>query len=110
MKNPFEIIEARLSGIENLILDLKNPPIQTQPSQLPESPIFTKEAAEFIGVAVPTMYSKVSKGEIPVSKRGKRLYFFHSELLQYLKEGRKKSNSEIKAEVDELLTKKSKGS
>jgi hypothetical protein len=31
MNNPFEVIEARLSSIENLILDLKHQPKQVKP-------------------------------------------------------------------------------
>ena len=82
---------------------------QSNPSkELPETPIPIKEAAQFLNLTVPTMYSKVSKGEVPVTKRGKRLYFFRSELLKYLKEGRKKTNAEIEAEVDVYLSKSKK--
>ena len=31
-----------------------------------------QEAAQFLNLAIPTLYSKVSKGELPVMKRGKR--------------------------------------
>ena len=109
MNNPFEAIESRLSSIENLILDLKHQPKPTNFDQLPESPIFIQEAAQVLGVTVPTMYSKVSKGELPVTKRGKRLYFFRSELLKYLKEGRKKSNAEIEEEAETYLLNTKKG-
>jgi excisionase family DNA binding protein len=65
-----------------------------------------QEAAEFLKLTVPTLYSKVSKGELPVMKRSKRLYFSRTELLEYLKEGRKKTNAEIKQEVETYLKKK----
>ena len=65
-----------------------------------------QEAATLFNLKVPTMYSKVSRGEIPVMKRGKRLYFSRSELLEYLKEGRKKSNSEIEMEAESYLANK----
>ena len=67
-----------------------------------------QEAAEFLSLTVPTMYSKVSKGELPVMKRSKRLYFSRTELLEYLKDGRKKSNAEIEAEADQYLKTKKK--
>lgn len=105
MNNPFEAIAARLSSIETMLLNLKHPPKQLETTELPENPITIQGAAQFLGLTVPTMYSKVSKGEVPVTKRGKRLYFFRSELLKYLKEGRKKSNVEIEAEVDVYLSK-----
>ena len=106
MSNPFEVIEARLSSIENLILDLKHQPTKVEPTDQPEQLLTIQEAAEFLSLTVPTMYSKVSKGELPVMKRSKRLYFSRTELLEYLKDGRKKSNAEIEAEDKAYLKKK----
>jgi len=62
-----------------------NNPTTDQPEQL----LTIQEAAEFLRLTVPTMYSKVSKGELPVMKRGKRLYFSRTELLEYVKAGRR---------------------
>ena len=86
MNNPFEVIEARLSSIENLILDLKQPQ-EVEPTEPPEQFLTVQEAAQFLNLTVPTIYSKVSKGELPVMKRSKRLYFSSTELMEYLKEG-----------------------
>lgn len=103
MNNPFELIEARLNNIEILLLDLKHHPKEIEFSK-PQEQLFTiQEAAEFLSLTVPTLYSKVSKGELPVMKRSKRLYFSRMELLTYLKEGRKKSNSEIEEEAQRYL-------
>jgi len=66
-----------------------------------------QEAAKFLNLSVPTIYSKVSKGELPVMKRGKRLHFSSTELMQYIKDGRKKTNSEIEAEALSYLKRKS---
>ena len=103
MNNPFEVIEARLSSIENLILDLKQP-TKVEPTEQPEQLLTVQEAAQFLNLTVPTMYSKVSKGELPVMKRSKRLYFSSTELMEYLKEGRKKSNAEIDQEAETYLS------
>ncbi len=68
------------------------------------------EAAEFLNLAVPTLYSKVSKGEIPyIMQCSKRLYFSEQELLTYIKAVRRKTKGEIAVEADELLTKKKGG-
>ena len=67
------------------------------------------EAAEFLTLTVPTIYSKVSKGELPVMKRSKRLYFSRTELLEYIKDGRKKSNTEIEQEAKAYLLNNKKG-
>jgi len=65
-----------------------------------------KQAAEFLNLSVPTVYSKVSRGELPVMKRSKRLYFSKAELLDYIKGGRKKTNSEIESEALQSLVRK----
>ena len=109
MNNPFEVIEARLSSIENLILDLKHSPLRVEPTEHPEQLLTIQQAAELLSLTVPTLYSKVSKGELPVMKRSKRLYFSRTELTEYIKEGRKKSNAEIEAEAEAYLTDKKKG-
>jgi len=109
MNNPFEVIEARLSSIENLILDLKHKPTKFEPTEQPEQLLTIQEAAEFLSLSVPTIYSKVSKGELPVMKRSKRLYFSRIELLEYLKDGRKKSNAEIEQEAEAYLLNHKKG-
>jgi excisionase family DNA binding protein len=87
---------------------------ETQPQkveaiQQPERFLTIQEASEFLSLSVPTIYSKVSKGELPVMKRSKRLYFSNSELLEYLKKGRKKTSSEIQQEVDLYLSNNKKG-
>jgi excisionase family DNA binding protein len=69
--------------------------------------IFTiKQAAYFLKLSVPTLYSKVQRAEIPVSKKGKRLYFSRIELEQWIKTGRKKTKSEIESEAHQYLKKK----
>ena len=108
MNNPFEVIEARLSSIENLILDLKQTKT-VEPTEQPEQLLTVQEAAQFLNLTVPTIYSKVSKGELPVMKRSKRLYFSSTELMEYLKEGRKRSNAEIEQEAEAYLSKNKKG-
>jgi excisionase family DNA binding protein len=77
-----------------------------EPTEQPDQLLTVHEAAEFLSLTVPTMYSKVSKGELPVMKRSKRLYFSRTELLEYLKAGRKKSNAEIEQEAKAHLNRK----
>ena len=90
----------------NILKAVRNEqPTTDQPEQL----LTIQEAAEFLSLTVPTMYSKVSKGELPVMKRSKRLYFSRTELLEYLKDGRKKSNAEIEAEAEAYLLNNKKG-
>lgn len=70
-----------------------------------EGLLTVQEAANFLNLSKPTIYSKVSKRELPFMKRGKRLYFSKSELLEYIKEGRRQTATEIKLEVNTYLKK-----
>jgi len=102
MTNPFEIIETRLSSIESLLIDLQNTSPQEAATPAPEL-LTVQEAAEFLKLTVPTIYTKVSRCELPVMKRSKRLYFDRGELTNYVKAGRKLTNSEAEAEAEKHL-------
>jgi excisionase family DNA binding protein len=84
----------------NILKAVRN---EQPPTDQPEQFLTIQQAAEFLSLTVPTMYSKVSKGELPVMKRSKRLYFSRLELLNYIKTGRKLTNAEIEAEADTYL-------
>lgn len=75
-------------------------------SKQPDGLLTVQGAAKFLNLAVPTIYTKVSKSELPYMKKGKRLYFSQEELLKYVKSGLKKTTTEIEAEVDTYLIKK----
>ena len=101
MNNPFELINSRLENIETLLLDLKhNQPQQTEPA----APMLLtiREAADFLHLTVPTIYSKTSRGELPSMKRGKRLYFDRDELSDYIRAGRRMTNSEAESAAKSL--------
>ena len=57
-------------------------------------------AIEITGLAKPTIYGLVSERKIPHSKQGKRLYFSRQELLEWLKQGKRKTQTEIKIEAE----------
>jgi len=102
MINPFETIDARLTNIECLLLDLKrNPPTENVAS---EQLLTIKQAAELLSLSVPTIYGLVAKQEIPVSKKGKRLYFSKQELTEWIKAGRKLTITEIDSQALTFLT------
>ena len=84
-------------------------PNQVDPTKQIEHLLTVQEAAQFLKLTVPTIYSKVSKGELPVMKRSKRLYFSSTELMDYLRKGRKKTNAEIQKEAGVYLSNKKGG-
>ncbi len=54
-----------------------------------------QEASDFLNLAKQTLYSFTSKNVIPFLKKGKKLYFRKSDLINWLSEGKRKSKSEI---------------
>jgi predicted DNA-binding transcriptional regulator AlpA len=56
-----------------------------------------------------TVYGWVSQRKIPVHKGSKALRFLKSEIDQWLRQGRVKTNAEIAQEVDNYLVKKMRG-
>jgi excisionase family DNA binding protein len=108
----FDLLPQAVTQLTNEVSDLKRLIIKNQentPTEQLEQLLTIQEAAEFLKLTVPTIYSKVSKGELPVMKRSKRLYFSSTELMEYLKGGRKKSNAEIEQEAEAYMSTKEKG-
>lgn len=102
-------------NIDDFISDLANEVVKKidlwktkpQPQDQPQDQLLTVEqTAKFLNLTIPTIYSKVSRKELPVMKQGKRLYFSKFELIEYLKRGKKLSNYEIEQEANKYLTKK----
>jgi excisionase family DNA binding protein len=106
MNNPFEVIEARLDSIETLLLDLNHKPIERIQEVDKNELLTVQDTAKFLTLSVATIYSLISKGEIPVMKRSKRCYFSKVDLINYLKQGRRKTNLEIEQEADNYLSNK----
>ena len=106
MNNPFELIEARLNNIETLLLDLKHEPKEQGVQPETDELLTVQDTAKFLRLSVPTVYTLISKGELPVMKRSKRCYFSKVELINYLKQGRKKTLAEIASEAEEYCKNK----
>lgn len=100
------LLTKEVSELKKLILEKSDQP----PTEQLEKLLTVQEAANLLHLKVPTIYSKHSKGELPgVCKRGKRLYFSKQSLIEWVKEGRKKSNAEIEAEAEAYLSNNKKG-
>lgn len=56
-----------------------------------------------------TVYGWVNAGVIPVHKGGKKLRFLKSEIDNWMKQGRRKTLSEIAGEAEQYLNKKKRG-
>ncbi len=105
----FETLPAAVS---QLLLEVENLKSlitgqRSEPSQAQNEFLTVEQAADFLNLAYATIYAKVGQREIPHCKRGKRLYFLKSDLEKWIKEGRKKTATEIHNEAEQhLLTSK----
>ena len=108
MKNSFDDLPnavsqlaEKLNQIEELIRSQKNQP------QVEEDKLLTiKEASQLLCLTVPTVYGLVQRREIPVCKKGKRLYFSKSEVIEWIKTGRKKTNEQVDQATEGYLLKR----
>ncbi len=113
--NQTVLISLPIEDLQSVIIDCVNSCLRNSkqtnntPQPLSERLLTVQEAALFLNLSVPTIYSKVSKGELPFMKRSKRLYFSNIELLDYLKKGRVKTHLEIEEEASKFLSSKKEG-
>lgn len=66
--NPFESLEARLTNIETLLLDIKH---KEEPKQ--SKMLSVKEIAEFAGVSELSIRNYILEGKIQAKKIGRRI-------------------------------------
>lgn len=93
------------NSVRTALKDFSAPELQKQTE---ENLLTVSEAADLLSLTPQTIYSKVSKREIPFMKRGKRLYFSRTDLLEYIKEGRRITHSEAKAASHSYLKQRNK--
>ena len=92
-------LSQKIDNLERLLLNGPSGPTET------DKLFNIEETAEFLNLSVPTIYRKVSQLEIPVCKKSKRLYFSKSDLIEWIKTGRRKTNVELQG-VNNLKVKK----
>jgi len=99
------MLTKEVSELKRLLIEK-----QEQPTDQPEQLLTIDEVATLLHLTKPTVYSKVSKNELPgVCKQGKRLYFDRQTIIDWIKQGRKKSNAEIEQEAKAYLLNNKKG-
>ena len=108
MENPFKTINEKLDQLQNSFDTLNN---QTKEPPPENDLTNVKGAAKILDTTSGTIYNLVHEKRIPHHKRGKKLYFFKSELIDWVRRGKKKTKEELIEEVNQNLSdlKKAKG-
>ncbi len=82
MNNPFEIIEQRLSNIENLLLDIKHKPAEEDKAEN----LTVKEASELLKVSEQSIHNYIKRGFLPAQKVGRILLIKRIDVEQSLQD------------------------
>lgn len=100
--------DAKLLNALNKALQLNGLAKKENERQQAKRKILTIDgASEVTGLAKSSIYFLAPKGKIPNFKKGKRLYFFEDELLQWIVSGKRLTQPEIDMQADsKLLNKK----
>ena len=104
----FDTLPTAVAQLTNDVSEIKRLLLQqgNEPAPAADELLTVQDTAKFLRLSVPTIYNLIHKGELPMMKRAKRCYFTREDLLNYLKEGKRKSNTEIQNDArKDLITK-----
>ena len=100
MNVTFDQLPQLVIMLSNEISELKSLLLKNQVNDnavIPERFLNIQEAAKVLNLTKATLYTKVSKNEVPHFKQGNRLYFSNIELTEYLKQGKRNTFEESNA-------------
>jgi excisionase family DNA binding protein len=107
----------KFEQLPNVIADLKNEvkemkaillnKAKLQPEL--EDPLNIDEVAKLTGYSKPTIYLYCQNKTISFHKKNGRLFFFKSEIIEWIKTGKQKTLKELEAEADSYLSSKKRG-
>ncbi|ACT96681.1 DNA binding domain protein, excisionase family [Dyadobacter fermentans DSM 18053] len=86
MDNPFEYLARELAEVKKLLHDQSEQLRELQGVEK-DRRMFLGEAAEYLGIAKPTLYAYLSKKKITHSKTGNKVIFWKSDLDAFIKGG-----------------------
>ena len=106
--NPFLTLEHNIEQkITQHFNSIKDILLEISKSKADDEEIGGMELAKRItGLSYPTIYGLVSTREIPHSKKGKKLYFIKSQLIEWVKSGNRKTTSQIEVDAEKFISRK----
>jgi hypothetical protein len=103
MENPYEILAARLSNIENMLLEIKQTP-KHQSERIGD-----KEAAEMIGCKPTYLAQLRHRNVIPYLRAGKFVSYLRVDIEAYCRSNRVPTKEELAADAMLAQSSKKKG-
>jgi predicted DNA-binding transcriptional regulator AlpA len=96
-----EMLIERLDQLNSYLVEFVK--LNNQPDNNDTTILNVEDTAQFLNLKPSTIYSKICKSELPHMKRGKRIYFLKEDLINYLKKGRKITQSELRNNINSKL-------
>ena len=101
----FDQLPYVVAQLTNELQELKNLLLQKVNSNPEiETPLNIKDVSKLTELSLPTLYGYVQRNEIPFYKKGNRLKFFKSEIIDWIKTGKQKTIKEVEADTDQFLS------
>lgn len=101
----FDSLPRAMASLFEEVKQIKSLILETSTKDTGDQFLTIQEVEEFLHVKRQTIYSYVSKGLIPKKKKAGRLYFSKSELIQWIKEGNKRS-FDVEEEAKKIMVKR----
>lgn len=97
----FDKLPQAVSYLTEQVIELKMMVSALQPPPITNNHVLVEidEAANIIMKSKPTIYRLVNQGILPSYKKGKKLYFYKDELLEWIENGRKATKEQNHAEM-----------
>ena len=94
-------------GVADVVVKkLESRNIFPQSIQEPDNPLTIDEVVKLTGYTKPTIYSYCQNNVLPHYKKSGRLFFFKSEIIDWIKKGKVKTLKELEADADSYLKNK----
>jgi excisionase family DNA binding protein len=103
-----ENLPMAISSLAEEVKQIKALILETSTKDGADSILSIEETSEFLHVQKQTLYSYVSKRQIPHHKRAGRLYFLKNELIDWIKSGNKRA-FDVEAEAKKIISKRKGG-
>lgn len=85
MSNPFEVLEARLSNIESLLIEIKHPRTPSTETQ-PENDLLTREqVCQLLSINKTTLWKHTRSNKLLSFGIGNRVFYSRKQVLEAVK-------------------------
>ena len=96
--------------LDQLVVKLADRIAKSSQNQKSESEelLDVSQTSQLIKLTKPTLYGLVHRNKIPFYKKGKKLYFYRSEILNWINSGKSTTKEDLEERANEYILKNNK--